>query len=162
MPPTSGRESPEDSAGLKWSIDSTDAYSVAKVRRAIIDEVHAETGGRADLYPVETVLGEVLGAEMERGGHLALAATVEHGVGGSAIHVYTQGHPAIATTQNELRKAIVQAHRVPMSIEITAQGAHICLRVPAPHEIDVALKAWQAATSIAGRRLNKMNRRFRA
>ena len=61
---------------VQWSIDSADAYSVAKVRRAVVDELRELTGRDADLFTVETVLGELLGAEMERG-HLALVVTVE-------------------------------------------------------------------------------------
>lgn len=73
---------------LKWSIDSADAYSVAKVRRAVIDALAQMTPANADLFTVESVLGEILGAEMVRG-HLALVVTIEQGVGGPSVHIYT-------------------------------------------------------------------------
>jgi hypothetical protein len=123
---------------VKWSIDSADAYSVAKVRRAVIDALCKMTGGRADLFTVETVLGELLGAEMERG-HLALVVTVERGVGGPAVHIYTQGRPGVASTQGELRSAILKGARVPMTLGVSAQGTDICIRVPLQHEADAQL-----------------------
>lgn len=118
---------------MKWSIDSADAYSVAKVRRAVVDTLRSMTTDRADLFTLETVLGELLGAEMERG-HLALVITIESSVGGPSVHVYTQGRPGVASTQGELRHRILQATRVPMSIEVSAQGTHVCIRVPMDHE----------------------------
>lgn len=118
---------------MKWSIDSADAYSVAKVRHSVIDSLESITGAAADLFTVETVLGELLAAEMERG-HLALAVTIERGVGGPAVHLYTQGRPAATSLRGELRDAILHGARIPMSIEVSAQGTHICLRVPMPSE----------------------------
>jgi hypothetical protein len=119
---------------VQWSIDCADAYSVAKVRRAVVDQLRNIVAVRdADLFTVETVLGELLGAEMERG-HLALVITIEHGLGGPCVHLYTQGRPGVAGTQGELRDAILRGTRMPMSIESTPQGTHIVLRVPLPHE----------------------------
>jgi len=118
---------------VQWSIDSADAYSVAKVRRAVVDELRELIGRDADLFSVETVLGELLGAEMERG-HLALVVTVEQTGAGPCVHVYTQGRPGVSATQGELRQAILRGARVPMSLETSAQGSHIMLRIPMPHE----------------------------
>lgn len=117
---------------MQWSIDSADAYSVAKVRRAVVDELREIMGRDADLFTVETVLGELLGAEMERG-HLALVVTVERAIGGPCVHVYTQGRPGVTGTQGELRQAILRGTRVPMSVETSAQGSHVILRMPMPH-----------------------------
>jgi hypothetical protein len=118
---------------VQWSIDCADAYSVAKVRHAVVDQLQKIIGRHADLFNVETVLGELLGAEMERG-HLALVITVEHAVGGACVHVYTQGRPGITGTQGELRQAILRGARLPMAVETTSQGTHIILRVPSRHE----------------------------
>jgi hypothetical protein len=111
---------------VKWSIDSADAYSVARVRHAVIDALRSMTTKEADFFTVETVLGELLGAEMERG-HLALVVTVERSVGGPSVHVYMQGQPSISATRGELREAILRGTRVPMSIEQSAQGTHVCI-----------------------------------
>jgi hypothetical protein len=118
---------------VKWSIDSADAYSIAKVRRAVIDTMRAMTPGNADFFTLESVLGEMLGAEMQRG-HLALVVTIEAGVGGPCIHLYTQGRPSLSEPNDELRDAILRASRIPMSIETSNQGTHICIRVPGGHE----------------------------
>lgn len=118
---------------MQWSIDSADAYSLARVRHAVVDELGRLAGPRADLFAVETVLGEVLAAEMGRG-HQALAITIEEAIGGPCVHIYTQGPPGIAGTQGELSKAILRATRLPMSIERTSQGTHIALHVRLPHE----------------------------
>jgi hypothetical protein len=118
---------------VQWSIDSADAYSVAKVRHAVVEQLRQLAARDADLFNVETVLGELLGAEMGRG-HLALVITIEHAVGGPCVHIYTQGRPGVASTQGELRQAILRGTRMPMAIETTAQGTHIVLRVPAAHE----------------------------
>lgn len=118
---------------LKWSIDSADAYSVAKVRRAVIDALAQMTPANADLFTVESVLGEILGAEMVRG-HLALVVTIEQGVGGPSVHIYTQGRPGVSSTQGELRDAILQGARLSMSIEVSAQGTHLVIRVPMSYE----------------------------
>lgn len=114
-------------AAVKWSIDCADAYAVARTRHAVIDELAKLTGRRSELFPVETVLGELLGAEMERG-HLALAVLVEQSIGGPTVHVYTQGRSG-SGTHGEIREAILRNTRLPMSVEVSAQGTHICLRV---------------------------------
>ena len=93
-------------------------------------------GPEADLFTVETVLGELLGAEIGRG-HQAMVVTLEQALGGPCVHIYTQGPPGIAGTQGELRQAILDATRLPMWIERTAQGTHIVLRVPLPHELEL-------------------------
>lgn len=115
---------------MRWSIDSADAYSVAKVRRAVIEELRSITGADADLFTLEVVLGELLAGEMERG-HLALAVILETGPGAPSVHVYTQGgREAVNSTQGELRAAILRETRVPMSIETTAQSRHYAISVP--------------------------------
>lgn len=117
---------------MQWSIDCADAYSVAKVRHAVVEHLR-QIAGDADLFTVETVLGELLGAEMGRG-HLALVVTIEYAVAGPCVHIYTQGRPGITSTQGELRLAILRGTRMPMAVETTAQGTHITLRVPRSHE----------------------------
>ena len=120
---------------MRWSIDSADAYSVAKVRRAVVEELRAITGDGIDLFALETVLGELLSGQMERG-HVALAVLIERGLGGPSVHIYTQGPRGSESeiTQGELRAAILRGTRVPMSVESTAQGTHYVLRVPMNHE----------------------------
>lgn len=119
------------------------------------------TTERADLFTLETVLGELLGAEMERG-HLALVITVESGVGGPSVHLYTQGRPAVSSTQGELRHAILQATRVPMSIEVSSQGTHICVRVPMDYESSAETSAamWRAANSAVRSRIKTVKERL--
>lgn len=146
---------------MKWSIDSADAYSVAKVRRAVIEELRTMTGEKADLFTVETVLGELLGAEMERG-HIALVITVEQGVGGPGVHVYTQGRPRVSSTYGELRHAILQATRVPMSIEVSPQGTHVCIRVPMDYEENANPALWKAAVHRALEHIKTVKGRLNA
>lgn len=148
---------------MKWSIDSADAYSVAKVRRAVVDTLRTMTTDRADLFTLETVLGELLGAEMERG-HLALVITIETGVGGPSVHLYTQGRPGVSSTQGELRHRILQATRVPMSIEVSAQGTHVCIRVPMDHErsLNENPALWQNAIGSVRRRIKTVKERLDA
>lgn len=120
---------------MRWSIDSADAYSVAKVRRGVVEQLRSIAGEDTDLFALETVLGELLSGEMERG-HFALAVIVERGLGGPSVHVYTQGPGGSdsGSTQGELRAAILRGTRLPMSVESTAQGTHYVLRVPMSHE----------------------------
>lgn len=120
-------------AKVRWSIDAADAYSVAKVRRAVVEQLKNLTGQGADLYAVETVLGELLGAEVERG-HLAVAIIIERAVGGPAVHIYLQGTPVVNSTHGELRDAILEGTRLPMAVEATPQGTHISLRIPTGRE----------------------------
>ena len=79
---------------MQWSIDSADAYSVASVRRSVIDELQQGAGPAADLFTLEVVLGELLAAEMERG-HFSLAVSLESNESGPSSHIYAQGPPAI-------------------------------------------------------------------
>lgn len=126
---------------MQWSIDCADAYSVAKARRAAIAEVRKIAGVSTDLFMIEVVLGELLAAEMERG-HYALVLDVERDIGGPAVHVYTQGSPNLGKERDEIRNAILQSAPVPMSVEKSAQGTHICLRVPMPHERPANPRFW--------------------
>ena len=118
---------------MKWSIDCADAYAVVSVRHSVIEELAKLTSSDADLFSLETVLGELLGAEMERG-HLALAVQVEQGIGGPTVHIYAQGRAGPGSKHGELRDAILRNTRLPMSIEASSQGTHICLRVPVNHQ----------------------------
>lgn len=120
---------------MRWSIDCADAYSVAKVRRGVVEQLRSLAGEDTDLFTLETVLGELLSGEMERG-HFALAVIIERGLGGPSVHVYTQGPGGSASesTHGELRAAILRGTRLPMSVESTAQGTHYVLRVPMRHE----------------------------
>lgn len=127
---------------LRWSIDAGDAFSIAKVRRAVIEELETLAGKSADLFTLETVLGELLVAEMERG-HVALAVIIEQGLGGPTVHVYTQGPVPGGSTRGELREAILSGTRLPMSVELTAQGRHYCLHLPMAHETPLTGDAWQ-------------------
>lgn len=132
---------------MRWSIDAGDAYSVAKVRHAVIEQLRTLAGEGADLFTLETVLGELLGGEMENG-HVALAVIIERGVGGPSVHVYTQGPAAGVSTRGELREAILSGSRLPMSVEMTGQGAHYCLRVPLAHEVPVTARDWKVVPKV--------------
>ena len=91
------------------------------MRRAVIDEVRRLTNDSEDLFTLETVLGELLGSEMERG-HIAMAiAPWTCGVGGP-VNLYTQGRAGITGTQGELRRAILKGTRIPMSLEIRSRA----------------------------------------
>ncbi len=140
---------------VQWSIDSADAYSVASVRRRVIDEVRRLEDGAADLFALEIVLGELLAAEMERG-HWSLAVSVERDIAGPTIHVYAQGPPAIGIDKNEFRRAILLGTRVPLTIEASSQGTHMVLRVPAEASGEAmfrsrASQAYQRAQEISRR-----------
>ncbi|HEV3152539.1 MAG TPA: hypothetical protein VGZ02_01900 [Candidatus Baltobacteraceae bacterium] len=117
---------------MKWSIDCADAYAVVSTRHAVIEQLEKISGDGADLFGVETVLGELLSAQMGRG-HLAVAVVIEQSVGGPTVHLYTQGRNAVST-HGELREAILRSTRIPMAIEVSPQGTHVCLRVVSPHE----------------------------
>lgn len=126
-----------------------------------MDALAAMTTEKADLFTVETVLGELLGAEMGRG-HLALVLTVEKSVGGPSVHLYTQGRSGVTTTQGELRQAILQGTRVPMSIEVSAQGTHVCIRVPMDYEVIANATLWEAAVDFAKTRIRTVTDRLNA
>jgi hypothetical protein len=126
-----------------------------------MDTLSSMTTGKGDLFTVETVLGELLGAEMERG-HLALVVTIERGVGGPSVHVYTQGRPGVASTQGELRHAILQGTRVPMSIEVSTQGTHICIRVPMDYEFTANPALWEEADEVTKKRIRTVTDRLNA
>lgn len=114
---------------MQWSIDSADAFSVARVRRTAVDEMRLLAGPGADLFALEIVLGELLSAEMERG-HWSLAVSVERDIAGPTVHIFAQGPPAIGVDKNEFRRAILLGTRVPLTIEASSQGTHITLRLP--------------------------------
>ena len=127
---------------MRWSIDAGDAYSVAKVRRAVVEELQTIATEDADLFTLETVLGELLGGEMERG-HAALAVIIEQAAGGPVVHVYTQDSNAGKSTRGELREAILSGARLPMSVEVTNQSTHYSLRVPLREETPVNPATWE-------------------
>ncbi|HKU67334.1 MAG TPA: hypothetical protein VJP85_06150 [Candidatus Baltobacteraceae bacterium] len=79
------------------------------------------------------MLGELFGAQVERG-HLALAVTLERRGRSPSIHIYSQGKPLERAAENPLRAELLRATRVPMSMESSDQGAHICLRLLQRHE----------------------------
>jgi hypothetical protein len=72
-------------------------------------------------------------AQLERG-HLALAVTLERRGRSPSIHIYSQGKPFERVPDNPLRAAILRTTRVPMTVESSDQGAHICLRLLLSHE----------------------------
>lgn len=146
---------------MQWSIDCSDAFSVARVRHAVIDELRTLTT-EGDVFPVEVVLGEVLAAEMERGGHAALVVTVDRGLTGPNVHLYMQGRPAIACTQGELRAALLRETHVPIAIEVSAQGTHMCLRVPAPAEARPSPEFWDTSRSVSRVRMQSLKDRLRS
>lgn len=119
----------ENVHSMQWSIDSADAFSVARLRRNAMEEVRLLAGSGADLFALELVLGELLSAEMERG-HWSLAVSVERDIAGPTIHIYAQGPPVIGVDRNEYRRAILLGTRVPLTIEASAQGTHVTLRLP--------------------------------
>lgn len=85
------------------------------------------------LFDLEIVLGEMFAAQIERG-HIALAVALERRGRGPAIHIYSQGKPLEGVPENHIRSAILRSARVPMSIESSDQGAHVCLRLLLGHE----------------------------
>jgi hypothetical protein len=85
------------------------------------------------LFDLEIVLGEMFAAQVERG-HLALAVELERRGRSPAIHIYSQGKPLENVPENPLRATILSRTRVPMSIESSQQGTHICLRLLLAHE----------------------------
>lgn len=72
-------------------------------------------------------------AQVERG-HIALAVTLERRGKCPSIHIYAQGKPLDDVPENGLRAAILRSTRVPMSVESSDQGTHICLRLLLAHE----------------------------
>ncbi len=141
---------------MQWSIDSADAYSVANVRRRVIEEVRRLEDGTADLFALEIVLGELLAAEMERG-HWSLAVSVERDIAGPTIHVYAQGPPAIGVDKNEFRRAILLGTRVPLTIEASSQGTHMVLRMP-PEASGQAM--FRSRASETYKRAQEISRRY--
>ncbi len=141
---------------VQWSIDSADAYSVANVRRRVIEEVRQLADAGADLFALEIVLGELLAAETERG-HWALAVSVERDIAGPTIHLYAQGAPAIGTDKNEFRRAILLGTRVPLMIEASSQGTHMVLRMP-PEASGEAM--FRSRASQAYNRAQEISRRY--
>lgn len=118
---------------LRWSIDCADAKALSRTRREIIEELCRSSKDAAKLFDLEIVLGELFAAQAERG-HLALAISLERRGRSPSIHIYAQGRPLEQVPENPLRAAILRATRVPMSIESSDQGTHICLRLLLAHE----------------------------
>jgi hypothetical protein len=85
------------------------------------------------LFDLEIVLGEMFAAQVERG-HLALAVALERRGRSPSIHIYAQGKPLEDGPENPVRAAILSRTRVPMSVERSDQGTHICLRLLLAHE----------------------------
>jgi hypothetical protein len=85
------------------------------------------------LFDLEIVLGEMFAAQVERG-HLALAVELERRGRSPSIHIYSQGRALENVPENPLRATILGRTRVPMSIERSEQGTHICLRLLLAHE----------------------------
>ncbi len=141
---------------MKWAIDSADAFSVARVRRSVIEEMRQLEDGRADLFALEIVLGELLAAEMERG-HWALAVSVERDIAGPTIHLYAQGPPAIGVNKNEFRRAILLGTRVPLTIEASSQGTHMVLRMPPEASVEALFRS---RASRAYNRAQEISRRY--
>lgn len=114
-------------------VDCADAGALSRARREIIEELGRSGSDAAKLFDLEIVLGEMFAAQVERG-HLALAITLERRGRGPSIHIYSQGKPFEKIPDNPIRAAILRETRVPMTVESTDQGAHICLRLLLGHE----------------------------
>lgn len=114
---------------MQWTIDAGDPSSIARVRHSVIDELRKIARKGEDLFMLEAVVGELLGAETGHG-HVALAVIVEDEATPPRVHIYTQGPSAGSTTRGELCDAILNGARLPISVETTTQGAHYCLEVP--------------------------------
>lgn len=72
-------------------------------------------------------------AQVERG-HIALAVSLERRGRSPSIHIYAQGKPLESVPENPVRATILRSTRVPMSVENSDQGSHICLRLLLGHE----------------------------
>ena len=131
---------------LRWSIDCSDASTLSRVRREVIQELRRTAGETERLADLELVLGELLAAQAERG-HIALAISLERRGRSPAIHIYAQGKPLETVPENPLRDALLQRTRVPMSIESSEQGAHITLRLLLDHEHPLRRRRIQMATT---------------
>lgn len=118
---------------LRWSIDCADARALSRARREIVEELRRSSTDSATLFDLEIVLGEMFAAQVERG-HMALAVTLERRGRSPSIHVYAQGKPLEHVPDNPLRARILGNTRVPMSLESSDQGSHICLRLLLRHE----------------------------
>ncbi len=141
---------------MQWSIDSADAFSVARVRRDVIEEVGHLAGAGADLFSLEIVVGELLAAEMEHG-HWSLAVSVERDIAGPTVHIYAQGPPAIGKDKNEFRRAILLGTRVPLTIEASSQGTHMVLRMPPEASPDALFRSRSSETY---HRAQEISRRY--
>lgn len=118
---------------LRWSIDCADAGALSRARREIIEELSRSGGDAGKLFELEIVLGEMFAAQAERG-HMALAVMLERRGRSPSIHIYSQGRPLERVPENAVRSSILRATRVPMTIESSDQGTHICLRLLLGHE----------------------------
>lgn len=98
-----------------------------------MEELRRSSTDPATLFDLEIVLGEMFAAQVERG-HLALAVTLERRGRSPSIHIYAQGKPLEHVPDNPLRAQILRNTRVPMSLESSDQGSHICLRLLLRHE----------------------------
>ena len=141
---------------MQWSIDSADAYSLASVRRSVIDELQRGAGGNANLFTLEVVLGELRAAEMERG-HFSLAVSLENDEAGPSVHIYAQGPPAIGKDKNEFRRAILLGTHVPLTIEASAQGTHMVLRMPPEASAEALFRSRASETY---QRAQEISRRY--
>lgn len=131
---------------LRWSIDCADARALSRARREIIAELCRSSDDAAKLFDLEIVLGELFAAQVECG-HIALAVTLERRGQSPSLHIYAQGKPLDRLPENTMRAEILRNIRVPMSVESSDQGAHICLRLLLAHERPLRRLKMQLATS---------------
>jgi hypothetical protein len=98
-----------------------------------MDELARSGSEEAKLFDLEIVIGELFTMLSERG-HQALAITLERRGRSPSIHIYSQGASLERAAENPYRAQLLRTTRVPMSLESSDQGAHICLRLLLAHE----------------------------
>ena len=109
---------------LQWSIDGADEQATVAVREALIAAVRVSNVAPHRIASLERLLGELLDAQRDAG-HAAIAIALERRRGSAAVHLYLQG---------SIPDCLLGSIAVPFSIERSAQGTHLCLRLIAPHE----------------------------
>lgn len=119
---------------MRWVIDSSDAASIVKTRRAVAEHVREETRGNADDFMVELITGEILAAEWYRhGGAVAVELNWERG--NAVLDLWDQGPEIelgdIADPLDPPGNLVLRKFADELTVEHTAQGNHIRVALPA-------------------------------
>lgn len=146
---------------MRCTVDTSDRRAIARVRRAIVEEIGPHIASADDRFAVEVIAGEVLAAELEHGG-TSVVVEASAGPTGATMQIWDQS-PAMNVDDDPIRKAILSALESVIQIERSQGGSHIVVRLPFREKGRLlhGHRIWQLASALVFERTSALECRIR-